>query len=105
MANCVPTSGAAMRTDLFLELGGFDTDLRRCEDYHLWLRAAARAGVRLLPDVVAVLHRGGTSVSSDSRTMLEARREMYRRLPPDVASPEEVAAAVARTDWELEALG
>lgn len=105
LANCVPTSGAAMRTDLFRELGGFRTDLRRCEDYHLWLRASVRAGVTLLPDIVAILHRGTRSTSSDARLMLEARRDMYRLLPLEVASADEIEAAVARTNWELEALG
>jgi glycosyltransferase involved in cell wall biosynthesis len=43
--NFVTTSSVILRTDRFRQLGGFEEDLRYCEDWDLWLRFSAGGGV------------------------------------------------------------
>jgi len=51
------TGGVSMKRELFVELGGFDETLTRAEDDHLWVRAAAKAGVVGLINHVDVYYR------------------------------------------------
>jgi len=54
----ISPSAVMMRTDLFNEMGGFDEELRACEDYDLWLRILCRHEVGLL-DEPLVTRRAG----------------------------------------------
>jgi SAM-dependent methyltransferase len=50
--------------------GGFDTDLRRCEDYDMYLRMSRSHGVASHGETVALYRIHGSNMSTDSRDML-----------------------------------
>lgn len=54
----VSPSAVMLRRTLFDQMGGFDPDLRACEDYDLWLRIAALMPIHLF-DTPLVIKRGG----------------------------------------------
>jgi glycosyltransferase involved in cell wall biosynthesis len=54
----VSPSAVIMQTELFHETGGFDEQLRACEDYDLWLRILCRHQIGLL-DEPLVTRRAG----------------------------------------------
>jgi glycosyltransferase involved in cell wall biosynthesis/peptidoglycan/xylan/chitin deacetylase (PgdA/CDA1 family) len=67
------------------EIGGFDPELRTCEDWDFWHRLA-RTGVAFhpVPDAVAFYRLQQQSLSSDARLMLaDARRVVDRAFAPD----------------------
>lgn len=61
--NIVPHPAVAMRRSLFLESGGFDTSLRCCMDYDLWLRLARIGRPVVIEDFIATFryHEAGFS--------------------------------------------
>ena len=85
--NFVFTSVAARRESL-LAVGGYDERLWIDEDWELWLRLAA-AGFRFarVPRLLAVYRKHGESLTSDTRRLIAAEREVYRIVakewPPD----------------------
>ena len=66
-----------------LAAGGFDPNLRRCEDYDAYLRLSRRHKVASHPAVVALYRIHGRNMSSDSHEMLRwvehVRALAYRR--------------------------
>jgi GT2 family glycosyltransferase/SAM-dependent methyltransferase len=65
-----------------LGIGGFDTTLRRCEDYDVYLRMSRSHGVASHPDTVALYRIHGSNMSRNSREMLrwiEHVRDLDRR--------------------------
>jgi peptidoglycan/xylan/chitin deacetylase (PgdA/CDA1 family) len=75
--------------------GGFDTTLRTCEDWDLWLRLA-RSGMAFatVPDALSLYHMHATSLSSDRPRLLDDAETVIRRarapdprLPRDVSVP------------------
>jgi glycosyltransferase involved in cell wall biosynthesis len=77
----VPTTCAVARRAAVVSAGLFDRDLRRCEDYDLWLRMSAR-GSRFAyhRDVLAFhrLHR--ESAAADGVRMFESQLVVYQKL-------------------------
>jgi glycosyltransferase involved in cell wall biosynthesis len=73
--------GCTIRRDAFLSVGGFDPALRSVEDLDLWMRLLA-AGYRgaLLPEALVRYRRREGSLSSDSRSMAAAMRQVYAKL-------------------------
>ncbi len=54
----VSPSAVMMRRRFFAEVGLFDESLPACEDYDLWLRAACRFPVGLVPEPLVIKHGG-----------------------------------------------
>lgn len=52
--NYVPSSGALVRTEAALAVGGYGASLTFSEDHHLWLRLARRGGPARVDDLVCV---------------------------------------------------
>jgi glycosyltransferase involved in cell wall biosynthesis len=78
--NFITVSSVMMRTRLFLELGGFVRQNGGCEDWDLWLRAAAQGHeVRYLPEPVVGYRMSATSMSTNHRAMAAARRVVLAR--------------------------
>jgi len=63
--NFICTSSVMVRRQTLLALGGFDESLRQSEDWHLWLRIAARHRWAFV-DEVLVTHRARPSSLSTS---------------------------------------
>jgi glycosyltransferase involved in cell wall biosynthesis/peptidoglycan/xylan/chitin deacetylase (PgdA/CDA1 family)/SAM-dependent methyltransferase len=77
--------GFVLDRALIDEIGGFDPELRTCEDWDFWHRLA-RTGVAFhpVPDAVAFYRLQQQSLSSDARQVLaDGRRAVERAFSPD----------------------
>jgi len=72
-------NSVAARRESLLAVGGYDERLWIDEDWELWLRLAA-AGFRFVrvPGLLTVYRKHGDSLTSDSRRLIAAEREVYR---------------------------
>jgi glycosyltransferase involved in cell wall biosynthesis len=78
------TPGVMVRRGALAATGGFAEDMRRCEDYDLWLRIATSHRCALLNEVLMVCGGGKrtfgwSGLSGDLLKMLSAEREVFRR--------------------------
>lgn len=55
---CISLSTAVVKKELFDKIGYFDENFQACEDYELWLRAAALYPVKLIPEVLTIKQGG-----------------------------------------------
>ena len=99
--NFVYTS-ATVPKDVLEQVGGFDAELTRAEDYDLWLRiSAAGFSASYVPGPLALyrLHGSARSLSSDRLEMSRGESEVLRRLLDRHALPEpHIALAQSRLD-------
>jgi glycosyltransferase involved in cell wall biosynthesis/SAM-dependent methyltransferase len=81
--NFIGMHGAVMyRRDLLITAGGFDEQLRRCEDYDVYLRMARRFPVAGYPDLVAAYRLHDQNMSAHHRAMLRTALEVHARYAP-----------------------
>lgn len=75
--NCIGMHGTVLyRRDRLLAIGGFDTKLRACEDYDVYLRMAQNHGVSCGPEVLAEYRQHDSNMSSDLSRMNNAVRQV-----------------------------
>lgn len=90
LRNPLCVSGVVMRRDAVARAGGLGCDLRRCEDWDLWLRLLGR-GERLVyePRAVVRYRRRAGALSGDIAGLAEAQLAVHARhaglVGPDVA--------------------
>jgi SAM-dependent methyltransferase len=72
---------------LLAEEGGFDTGLRRCEDYDVYLRLAAKHPIASHPAIIAEYRWHGQNMSGDHAIMLETVLRVHKR-HEDQADPQ-----------------
>lgn len=70
-ANFVPTSSALVNRKVFLELQGFNTNIRFSEDLELWCRIASSHPVGCLPTVQSLYRRHDSNAVGNIEKMLE----------------------------------
>lgn len=63
---CISISTAAIKKDVFSDVGTFDESLEACEDYDFWLRATNKYEVKLIPEDLT-LKDGGRPDQLSSR--------------------------------------
>jgi len=84
-ANLIVVCGACLRTEVARDLGGFDGRFWPADDYHLWLRVAARHRIAYQPRPLGRYRVHGRQVSQQLARMavaaLDARRDFLRRHP------------------------
>jgi GT2 family glycosyltransferase len=68
--NCLTDSTVLVRRNVFLEHGGFNSDLRTCEDWDLWARIRAHHSVTYVPDALCAYSIRPGSLSSNIDQML-----------------------------------
>jgi len=81
--------------------GGFDTALKTCEDWDLWLRLA-RMGLKfaMMPEVLALYHMRHASLTSDGARVVEDAETVLRRARAfDPRLPREVPPAAEPTPF------
>ena len=84
-SNCIGMHATVMyRRDLLSELGGFDTTLRACEDYDLYLRIARRYPIAAGSEVIAEYRQHERNMSRDSAMMLSTVAAVMRAQLPYV---------------------
>ncbi len=96
--NAVSGSGCSpvVRRDVLIETGGFDESLRACEDWDLWLRAAARTPFWRVDEVLCEGYARPDGLSLRRDLVLESCDRMLRRRLPEYLPPGEVEAARRR---------
>lgn len=99
--NFVNTSTVLIRRDLFRAAGGFDPSLRSAEDWDLWLRAARRAPLVHLPEILTRSYvRGGPRLTGDAerlwRDAITVQERYLALAPPEWRRPVRRAYADAR---------
>ncbi|ACA17712.1 glycosyl transferase family 2 [Methylobacterium sp. 4-46] len=70
------------RRDILSAAGGFDTRLRRCEDYDVYLRLAQAHAIASHPTVVARYRWHDSNMSYDFRAMRDAALAVHARYRP-----------------------
>jgi glycosyltransferase involved in cell wall biosynthesis len=76
----IGTSSAVVCRQAILDAGMFDENLRRCEDFHLWLRLAHR-GVQMRGLMrVTLCHVEGKGLASDRYLLNRARIDVYEKI-------------------------
>lgn len=76
----IPQQAAFFRADLWRAVGPLDPSFYFAMDYDLWLRIAARAEIRYVPQTWANfrLHASGKTIAADDRCWPEMLRVHYR---------------------------
>lgn len=86
-----------MRRSPVLELGGYNECFERAQDYDLWLRIAARGGIKAIADILYthVVRRsdGFSSSTLQATAAAKALVHAWERLPPRSGTTEAVLAA------------
>lgn len=90
--NCLPNPGTAVRRDLYVQHGGYDTSFTRCHDYQIWTRLADTARFKKVDAILCHWRQHGESLSSaktrafEGKVILDAfARYPVSRLFPDLA--------------------
>ncbi|MEJ2216107.1 MAG: glycosyltransferase family A protein [Gemmatimonadota bacterium] len=80
--NVLGLSATLVRRDAFGQVGGFDARLPRLQDWDLWLRLAAAATFRHVPDALAVIHRSPHSISTEPHALARAAEILAAKHAP-----------------------
>jgi len=77
--NFIPTSSVVIRKSVFVEVGGFneDTHFFAVEDYHLWLRVAARYGFDFSDSILVRYRVHGAQISRNVVKTYRGLRTVY----------------------------
>ncbi|MEI8350452.1 MAG: glycosyltransferase [Candidatus Omnitrophota bacterium] len=71
---CISPSTVTIGKDVFKEIGNFDTNLPVCEDYDLWLRAALKFPVFLIPEPLTIKEGGHADQQSKKYPAMDTFR-------------------------------
>jgi glycosyltransferase involved in cell wall biosynthesis/SAM-dependent methyltransferase len=88
------------RRQALVDVGGFDSALRRCEDYDLYLRLARDYRIASHPGIVAEYRWHGKNMSADKRAMLRAVRVVHDRFARQTGE-RRIAWVKGRRNWKL----
>ena len=77
----ISPSGLLVNRQQFMDLGGFDADLRYSEDAELWLRFAHVSGIGYVDKPLAYVRRHATNASKQVANMLNGELTILRRYP------------------------
>jgi glycosyltransferase involved in cell wall biosynthesis len=79
--NSVPGSASSVlvTASLLAEVGGFDTSLRRTEDWDLWLRLAQRAAPAGVPRPLVAIRQHADNIIVDRESLLRDQAVLARR--------------------------
>jgi glycosyltransferase involved in cell wall biosynthesis len=92
--NFIAMHGTVMyRRERLVDGGGFDTALKRCEDYDVYLRLARRYPIAGYADLVASYRLHDANMSSDHHEMLRAALDVHARHRPGPGDGAELTRA------------
>lgn len=77
----ISPSGLLVNRQQFMELGGFDVNLRYSEDAELWLRFAQVSGIGYVDQPLAFIRRHAANASKQVANMLQGEATILRRYP------------------------
>lgn len=100
----VPTTCAVARREAVVSAGLFDPQLRRCEDFDLWLRMSAQGSRFAYHRGVLAFHRlHPASAAADGVRMFESQLVVYRKLHALLGASHPAAPRVAEQIRRAEA--
>ncbi len=104
--NCfVFTSTVVLRRSLLDALGTFDTSIRFCDDYNLWLRAALRSRVLVVPEVLCTKRERPGNARPFEETegaSIGALRNLFRQAPEMTAEERRILSReIGRREYTL----
>ncbi len=70
LTNFIMTSSVLVRAKHFRDIGGFDAQFVRCEDYHLWLRLSLQCAFGYVRDPLVIRRLYGERLSDTLHTKL-----------------------------------
>lgn len=79
MGNWLSTSTILVRRDCLLTAGGFDEDLRTCEDWDLWLQLAAHYDWVHVPEELTLMLWHDQSISRNLDVMIDTTWKVLRK--------------------------
>ncbi len=102
----IPTSSVVASREQIIHAGLFDENMRRCEDFDLWLRLAYSGCRMAFSREVQLCHHRMNGLSSDRLAMKRARIRVFekvkRLLPLDVAEQRVVEQKIALGEGEYQ---
>jgi glycosyltransferase involved in cell wall biosynthesis len=69
--NIIPASSSMARRASVLEVGGFNEELRACEDWDLWVRLKFKGSFAAVAEPLTVIRQTPQSMSSSTQRMLD----------------------------------
>jgi glycosyltransferase involved in cell wall biosynthesis len=97
--NIIAMHGAVMyRRNALCKIGGFDTDLRSCEDYDVYLRLARCHPIIWHAETVAEYRWHGRNMSRHSKSMLQIALQVHDRYN-NLTGADREAWLVGRQNW------
>lgn len=74
-------SRVLIKKSVFLDCGGFDTNLRACEDYDLWIRVCQKYKVKISSEILLdyISDIGSSALSKNLIKNIEARNVIYEK--------------------------
>jgi glycosyltransferase involved in cell wall biosynthesis len=78
--NTIQPNAVLLRRRAIEKFGNFNSDLKSCDDYDLWLRIAHGGKIAYLPGVVGIYNWHQSNVSRNSRQRSKSNFKIYRSL-------------------------
>ena len=102
----VNTSSVVVVREVLLQTSLFDEQMRRCEDFDLWVRLASNGVKMAYEPAVHTIHRLSNGLSADRELMKQGRRHVYKKvsetLPLTAAQSGIVTSKIRELDKEIE---
>jgi GT2 family glycosyltransferase len=102
----VNTSSVVVGREALLQTSLFDEQMRRCEDFDLWLRLASNGVKMAYEPAVHTIHRLSNGLSADRELMKQGRRQVYKKvqttLPLTAAQSAIVTSKIRELEKEIE---
>jgi GT2 family glycosyltransferase len=98
----VNTSSVVVVREALLQTSLFDEQMRRCEDFDLWLRLASNGVKMAYEPAVHTIHRLSNGLSADRELMKQGRRQVYRKVAATLSLTPVQSAIVTSKIRELD---
>lgn len=98
----VNTSSVVVVRDALLQTSLFDEQMRRCEDFDLWLRLAGNGVKMAYEPAVHSIHRLSNGLSADRELMKQGRRQVYQKVSGTLSLTAAQSAIVTSKIRELD---
>jgi glycosyltransferase involved in cell wall biosynthesis len=102
--NFIPTITVLIKKQALVEVGGFDENLRSCEDKDLWLRLALNNPLGRSNQILAKRRFHANNLVRDSRLLISSEIEVMKKLRKLIASSSiqrRLDSRIARLHFEL----
>ena len=97
MKDCtIQPNAALVRKECIEQVGNFNTKLKSCDDYDLWLRIARRYPIAFVPETVGIYRWHGRNISHQHQLRLKSHVAIFKAILKQDLSDLERQQAVQR---------